>query len=348
MKLSILASVISLAQAVQLQAEDPAPFTDPFELVHHTDDILAHLDEEFGTSVWVPPVETRGTFEADLNAILDDFYDEAGAAWGTGAYGEFYEHGGYGDADWDWGLDPHGVPVHQHSHFWYNGDYGHPEAADWEHAYVEVDYPEEQAYSYQVEPTIQWTALERALPPQYQRPAEHYDHVDHLGLENEWAGFYIEDYFGSPGWDHRHFNYENMPDFHNHHLHDPYASERRYQPHPEEYYVPIVVDTVPAAPAPAPEPEAPASTAPDLGAETPLDLAHYLSGDHHRGHHYAAPTYSSYTAPSKVVHREPARYLEPVVDDLSFLWEHKPHLPAYGHSAKSAGHGPKHAHGRHW
>ena len=139
-----------------------------------------------------------------------------------------------------------------------------------------------------------------------------------------------------------------MPDFHNHHLHDPYASDRRYQPHPEEYYVPIVVDTVPAAPAPAPEPEAPASTAPDLGAETPLDLAHYLSGDHHRGHHYAAPTVSSYTAPRKVVHREPARYLEPVVDDLSFLWEHKPHLPAYGHSAKSAGHGPKHAHGRHW
>ena len=47
----------------------------PFELtLGSTDDILEHLDDEFGTSTWKPPVETRGTFEADLNDILADFY----------------------------------------------------------------------------------------------------------------------------------------------------------------------------------------------------------------------------------------------------------------------------------
>ena len=77
------------------------------------------------------------------------------------------------------------------------------------------------------------------------RPEPHYDHLDPLGLTDEWEGFHIDDYLGSPGNDHRHYNFDNYPEFHNHHLHDPYATERRYQPHEEEYYVPIVVDVVP-------------------------------------------------------------------------------------------------------
>ena len=322
MKLSLLASVISLAQAVQL--EEAAAAVTPFHLLHGTvDDILDGLDAEFGTSVWVPPAETRGTFETDLNNVLDDFYDKVGDAFGAGSYGEFYEHGGAGDLDWDFGLDPHGVPVHQHSHFWYNGDYGKGGAADYQHDYVEVNYPEEQAYSYTVEPTIQWTRLESVVPPKYERPVEDYEHGDKLGFENDYEGHYIEDYFGSPGSDHRHFNYDNGAElpFHNHHLHDPYATERRYQPHAEEYYIPIVVDTLGAPEAPA-EPE-PASTAPDLGAETPLDLQFYLSGDHKKQKH--APTKH---APRKV-YKAPAVkddgfHLTPVKDDLDFLFD-KPH-----------------------
>ena len=325
MKLSLLASVISLAHAVQL--EDTEVSTDPFMILSGTvDDILDGLDAEFGTSTWVPPVETRGTFETDLNNVLDDFYDKVGAAWGAGSYGEFYEHGGAGDLDWDFGLDPHGVPVHQHSHFWYNGDYGKKGGADFEHDYVEVNYPDEQAYSYTVEPTIQWTRLESVVPPKYERPVEDYEHGDKLGFENDYEGHYIEDYFGSPGWDHRHYNFDNAAavPFHNHHLHDPYATERRYQPHPEEYYIPIVVDNFSAPQAPA-EPE-PASTAPDLGADTPLDLQFYLSGDHKKDtHHYHAPT--SYHAPKRV-YKAPAKSdfdLTPVKDDLGFLFDHKPH-----------------------
>ena len=153
MKLSLLASVISLAHAVQL--EDTPTTTDPFHLLSGTvDDILDGLDAEFGTSTWVPPVEDRGTFEGDLNNVLDDFYDKVGDAFGAGSYGEFYEHGGYDDAEWDWGLGTHGVPVHQHSHFWYNGDLDNPYAEAFEPNYITVDYPEEQAYSYTVTPTI--------------------------------------------------------------------------------------------------------------------------------------------------------------------------------------------------
>ena len=328
MKLSLLASVISLAHAVQL--EDTATTAGPIHLLSGTvDDILDGLDAEFGTSTWVPPVETRGTFETDLNLVLDDFYDKVGAAWGAGAYGEFYEHGGAEDLDWDFGLDPHGVPVHQHSHFWYNGDYGKGGAADFAHDYVEVNYPDEQAYSYTVEPTIQWTRLESVVPPQYERPVEDYEHGDKLGFENDYEGHYIEDYFGSPGWDHRHFNYDNAPAFHNHHLHDPYASEKRYQPHPEEYYIPIVVDNFSAPQAPAEA--APESTAPDLGAETPLDLQFYLSGDHKKDtHHYEAP--SSYHAPRRV-HKAPADgfHLTPVKDDLDFLFDKHDHHHHHHH-----------------
>ena len=329
MKLSLLASVISLAHAVQLEDTDTS--AGPFHLLSGTvDDILDGLDAEFGTSTWVPPVETRGTFETDLNNVLDDWYDKVGAAWGAGAYGEFYEHGGAEDLDWDFGLDPHGIPVHQHSHFWYNGDYGKGGAADFAHDYVEVNYPEEQAYSYTVEPTIQWTRLESVVPPQYERPVEDYEHGDKLGFENDYEGHYIEDYFGSPGWDHRHFNFDNAPAFHNHHLHDPYATERRYQPHPEEYYIPIVVDNFSAPQAPAEA--APASTAPDLGAETPLDLQFYLSGDHKKDtHHYEAP--SSYHAPKRV-YKAPADdgfKLTPVKDDLDFLFDKHDHHHHHHH-----------------
>jgi hypothetical protein len=128
---------------------------EPFELVTGlTDDILEHLNEDVGNLKWAPPVEKRGSFEADLNGILADFYDKAGEAWGTGDYGEFYEHGGSGDPAWDFGIGVHGVPVHDHSHFWYNGDLSTGKAAEFEPNYITVDYPEEQAYSYTVEPTI--------------------------------------------------------------------------------------------------------------------------------------------------------------------------------------------------
>ena len=116
----------------------------PYELLEGTtDDILDALDTEFGSHEWVPPVETRGTFETDLNNILDDFYEKAGEAFGDEQYGEFYSHGGRYDRDWDWGLGTHGVPVHQHEHFWYNGDYRSEDADKFAHNYITVDYPEE-------------------------------------------------------------------------------------------------------------------------------------------------------------------------------------------------------------
>ena len=65
------------------------------------------------------------------------------------------------------------------------------------------------------------------MPPEYQRPIENFEHVDPEGYFNEWEDFYIEDYFGSPGHDHSHFDYDDRdPEFHNHHLLDPYAIER--------------------------------------------------------------------------------------------------------------------------
>ena len=179
-------------------------------------------------------------------------------------------------------------------------------------------------------PTIQWTRLESHVPPEYKKPKETYDHEDPLGLENQWDDFYIEDYLGSPGDDHRHFNFDNMPEFHNHYLHDPYATEKRYQPHPEEYFIPIVVDPIPAPQVPKAQIEELERTAPDLGADTPLDLQYYLSGDHKKAHYYEEPKKKSYKP--KVVYEDTDLYLEPVYDDLSFLWDHKPSLPAYGHS----------------
>lgn len=330
-KQSLLASVFALVQAITLK-DDPVVI-EPFELVTGTtDDILEHLNEEVGNFKWVPPVENRGSFETDLNSILADFYDKAGEAWGTGDYGEFYEHGGSGDPAWDFGIGVHGVPVYDHSHFWYNGDLSNGKAAEFEPNYITVDYPEQQAYSYTVEPTIQWTRLQQALPDQYQRPQEHYDHLDHLGLTDEWEGFHIDDYLGSPGHDHRHYNFDNYPEFHNHHLHDPYATERRYQPHPEEYFVPVVVDVVPKVQEEEPEPEAPEEPEADYGV--PLDLGHYLSGDHY-SHHHSRPRYPA-PAPS-VVLNPPGLDLEPVTDDLSFLFDHRPHA-SHHHHHKHHGH----------
>ena len=193
-------------------------------------------------------------------------------------------------------------------------------------------------------PTIQWTRLESHVPPEYKKPKETYDHEDPLGLENQWDDFYIEDYLGSPGDDHRHFNFDNMPEFHNHYLHDPYATEKRYQPHPEEYFIPIVVDPIPAPQVPTAQIEELERTAPDLGADTPLDLQYYLSGDHKKAHYYEEPKKKSYKP--KVVDEVTDLYLEPIYDDLSFLWDHKPSLPAYGHSQYSGGHGHDYSHER--
>ena len=188
-------------------------------------------------------------------------------------------------------------------------------------------------------PTIQWTRLESLVPPEYERPKPDYSHDDPLALGNEYDGYYIEDYLGSPGTDHRHYHFGDLadPEFHNHHLHDPYARERRYQPHPEEYFVPVVVDPVPAPRTAEPE----AKYVEDDGGAlellgTPLDLQYYLSGDHLKNDYYdhypEEPRYSY--KPYHVVAEESELYLEPVHDDLSFLFDHKPKAKSsYSHSS---------------
>ena len=81
-RLTLVGSVLGLVEAISLQAADPAVVNE-FELLSgSTDDILDALDAEFGSHEWVPPIETRGTFENDLNNILDDFYEKAGKEFG--------------------------------------------------------------------------------------------------------------------------------------------------------------------------------------------------------------------------------------------------------------------------
>ena len=158
MQFRVLTAVLAVSRAINLRA-DPDEETELLEFPKGTDEIIEFLNTEVGNLKWKPPQE-YDTFEHDLNNLLGDFYDKAGAEFGDRAYGDFYEHGGYSDIDHDYGLDPHGIPVYEHQHFDYNGQYGNPWADEFKPHYIDVNYPEEQAYSYQVEPTIQWTRVE--------------------------------------------------------------------------------------------------------------------------------------------------------------------------------------------
>ena len=321
MQFKVLTAVLAVVKSVSLEAE-PHEKSVFDEFPKGTDAILDFLDEEVGDLHWKPPQE-YDTFEHDLNNLLGDFYDKVGDEWGSGAYGSFYEHGGYSDVDHDYGLDPHGVPVYNHQHFDYNGQYGNPWAEEWEPHYIHVNYPEEQAYSYQVEPTIQWTRVEHHIPPEYQKPVPNFDHVDHEGYFNEWEDFYIEDYLGSPGHDHSHFDYETDVEFHNHHLLDPYAIERRFQPPADEYFIPVVVDPIPTAIYPEVEIIV-EETGPDY--VVPLDLDYYLADDYyHIDKPYVEYEKPVYVEPEPYVPSKP--YYAPHYDDLSFLFEHQPYVP---------------------
>lgn len=112
----IAATVLAVSKAVSLEDAFIAEEVVHNDFPKNTDDIIEFLNEELGNIKYTPDKALigEGTFEHDLNNILGDFYDKTGAEFGAGVYGEFYEHGGYHDLDFDYGLDPHGVPVHEH------------------------------------------------------------------------------------------------------------------------------------------------------------------------------------------------------------------------------------------
>ena len=326
MQFKVLTTILAVSTAISL-SDKPHEKRVFDEFPKGTDAILEFLDEEVGDLHWTPP-EQYDTFEHDLNNLLADFYDKTGAEFGAGQYGEFYEHGGYYDVDHDYGLDPHGIPVYNHQHFDYNGDYGNPWASEWEPHYIHVNYPDEQAYSYQVEPTIQWTRVEHIIPDEYTKPVPNFEHIDPEGYFNEWEDYYIEDYLGSPGHDHSHFDFESDVDFHNHHLLDPYAVERRYQPPVDEYFIPVVVDPIPTAL--YEEVVVVEEVGPDYVIPVPLDLEYYLEDSYYEIEKpYVEAEYHEpvYVAPRRQVYRPPALDLTPVYDDLDFLFEHQPQLP---------------------
>ena len=97
--------------------------------------------------------------------------------------------------------------------------------------------------------------------------------------------------------------------------------------------MPVVVDPVPALRTAYPEVEK-RDDPPALELlGTPLDLQYYLSGDHLKNlqydHHYDEPRYQPY----EVVSEESELVLEPIRDDLSFLFDHKPKAKSsYSHS----------------
>ena len=358
MQFRLLTAVLAVTQAVTLE-DKVDPDKEHIDFPKNTDLVLERLDEIFGNSKYTPdPLEAgEGTFEHRLNNLTDDFYDKAGHEFGDRVYGKFYEHGGAYDVDFDYGLDPHGVPVYEHNHFSYNqGSYGNPWADKFEPHYIEVHYPEEQAYSFQVEPTIQYTRIEHQAPPEYVRPHENFDHVDHEGYFNEREDFYIEDYLGSPGSDHSHFDYDNTEtEFHNHHLYDPYAVERLYQPPADAYFIPVVVDPIPTYVPPYDDyygedyygEQAYGGTYGDelivapyeesyIDYQIPLDLDYYLNDSYYIEPYYEeeyAGDYSGDYGSGAYGDYNDSYRLEPIYDDLDFLFEHVPHVPnSYDHN----------------
>ena len=94
-----------------------------------------------------------------------------------------------------------------------------------------------------------------------------------------------------------------------------------------------------------PEPEAPEEPEADYGV--PLDLQHYLSGDHYsHSHHHHRPRYPA-PAPSAVLN-PPGLDLTPVKDDLSFLFDHRPHVHHGHHGHHSRPHYQGHVSHSYW
>lgn len=80
MQFRVLTAVLAVSQAIKLRDESDHE-ENLFEFPKGTDDIIEFLNEEVGNEKWKPPHE-KDTFEKDLNNLLEDFYDKAGAEFG--------------------------------------------------------------------------------------------------------------------------------------------------------------------------------------------------------------------------------------------------------------------------
>lgn len=111
----------------------------------------------------------------------------------------------------------------------------------------EVHYPAPKPYSYEVtNPSLLYREVENIAPPKYESPKlrdlgeiETYPE----GYTNEYDDYYIDNYFGSDGSDHRGFTYDNIEKIdldHGHFDPDPHAKVRGVQPAWGNQFVTVV------------------------------------------------------------------------------------------------------------
>jgi hypothetical protein len=109
----------------------------------------------------------------------------------------------------------------------------------------ELRYPDPNPYSYTVDhPSIVYREVEHIRPPKYVSPVPYYGIERYPeGYTNEYDDYYIENYFGSEGGDHRHYTYDNIGSFdpdHNHFDLNSNVREMRIQPERDAFFVPVV------------------------------------------------------------------------------------------------------------
>ena len=268
------------AQAVQLKGDAGDLST------AGTDWTLKQLDKEVGDLKWTRPHEQE---VFDLGGVLDDFYNQIAFNYGGENYGEFAHHGNQYDAYepvettfhynegtptksyWNPFPTPSGddhysvhlnEPVAQaYAHGYTQApaddhDDGYEQASRTKFRYTvpEVHYPDPKPYSYSVtQPSILYREVEHIAPEPYESPelrdlAEIETYPE--GYTNEYDEYQIENYFGSDGSDHRHFNYDNIDWIdldHGHFDPDPHAKVRPFQPAWDQYFVPTVNTPAPEA-----------------------------------------------------------------------------------------------------